>query len=90
MSSRRILSLTLIVGEPKALALEANYVLDVFDLALEELSALLQLVWVAFQACNLLVYLGDASYDQHLELLQDRLETLRKRGQVEEEVVLSV
>ena len=90
LNSCRILRLTLVVREPVPLSFETDDVLDVFDLALEELSALLQLIWVAFCAGNLLEDLSDASYHQHLELLQDCLETFRQGAQVQEEVVFRV
>ena len=76
--SRCILCLALVIREAISLSFEADDVLNVLDLALEELSALFQLIWVALLTGDLLEDLRDARYHQHLELLQDGLETFRQ------------
>ena len=80
----------MIVRKSIPLAFEADNILDIFHLALEEYSAFIELVRVVFSAGDLLKYLADACHDKHLIRRQYSLETLRQRTQIEEQMILDV
>ena len=70
------------IGEAKGVALEANDVLNVTDLALEENGAVLELIWIILITCLLFEDLTNPSNDNHLVGTKDGLETFGKRWEI--------